>query len=299
MEPLTFVYGDDDDGSITPAEKAPFDVQLTIFENKIIDIFRRYLQTEDKSEDSLSLTSAAQAIIDLLPDPPDPRGWSGELSVLWELCIETAQQIPYYHICQMKLARLLLALQHSPKTAFTVTWDKSRDIKFTYELNLLNETSRDCYNPAFEPQYSDEDSTPEDGRRWVNIVAFYAHMHALSGGTRFSTYCTWSMRDAFLSTASTKYDALDCHISAAAQWILHTGQNIFSAILIPPEEEHSWVISREPWTLDDWRRWKTGFAAAEGEEHLQQETRQLAKRSVILMEAFEAAMISGQRTTGG
>ncbi|KAI0847289.1 hypothetical protein F5Y00DRAFT_120012 [Daldinia vernicosa] len=296
MEPLTFVYGEDDD---PPAETTPFIVQSTIFENKITDIFRRYLQTEDKSEDSLSLTSAAQAIIELLPDPPDPRGYSMELSTLWELCIETAQQIPYYHICQMKLARLLLVLQHSPKTAFTITWDRARDIKFTYHLNLLKETSRDIYDPAFEPQHCAADSTPEDGRRWVNTVAFYAHMYALSGGTRFTTYCTWTMHDAFMSTASTKYDALDCHISAAAQWILCAGQNIFSAILIPPEEEHSMVLSREPWTLGEWRRWKAGFAAAEAEENLQQETRQLAKRSIILMEALEATMISGRRATGG
>ncbi|KAI2780420.1 hypothetical protein F4815DRAFT_470237 [Daldinia loculata] len=296
MDRLTFFFENVDN---VPAEQTPADVILTSFETKVVNVFRRYLQTGDESEDSLSLTSAAQAIIDLLPDPPEPRGWSMELTVFWELCIDTAAQIPYYHICQMKLARLLLALRHSPKTAFTVIWDRSRDIKFTYEFNLLNETSRDYYNPAFEPQYSDADSTPEDGRRWVNTVAFYAHMYALSGGTQFSTYCTWTMRDAFMSTPSTDYDALDCHISAAAQWILCTGQNIFSAILIPPEEEHSWVISREPWTLDDWHRWKTGFAAAEGEEHLQQETRQLAKKSIILMEALEATMISGQRMTGG
>lgn len=123
-------------------------------------------------------------------------------------------------------------------------------------------------------------------------MAFYAHLHALNGGM-LSTLCTWTMGDAFLSTASTKYDALDCHISAAAQWILCTGQNIFSSILAPEEEdEESLLGNRNLWTMDDWRRWKTGFAAAEREENLQQETRQLAKRSANLMEVLEATMVS-------
>ncbi|KAK6085189.1 hypothetical protein SCUP515_01007 [Seiridium cupressi] len=249
--------------------------------------------TAETTKDSSSLTSATQAIISLLPEPPEPRGWSEELTAFWELCINTAEQIPHYHICHMRLARLVLALRHSPKTTYTIFWDQSRDIKYTSKLHLLGETIRDVYNPAFSAQDSNETSSPEDGQRWVNTIAFYAHMHAMNGGM-LSTYCTWTMGDAFESTPSTNYSALDCHISAAAQWIIYSGQNILSAILVPLEEAESdsMLGRREPWTLNGWRRWKTGFAEAEREEHLQQETRQLAKRSASLMEALEAAMIS-------
>ncbi|KAK9771663.1 hypothetical protein SCAR479_11734 [Seiridium cardinale] len=287
MERLTFFFdGIDNAPTAETTSNAP---TSTVFENKAVDILRRYLQVEDSS----SLTSAAQAIICLLPEPPEPRGWSEELTAFWELCINTAEQIPHYHICHMRLARLVLALRHSPKTTFTILWDQARNIKYTSELHLLRETIRDVYNPAFSAQDSKETSSPEDGQRWVNTIAFYAHMHALNGGM-LSTYCTWTMRDAFESTPSTNYSALDCHISAAAQWIIYSGQNILSAILVTPEEAESdsMLGHREPWTLNGWRRWKAGFAEAEREEHLQQETRQLAKRSANLMEALEVAMIS-------
>ncbi|KAK9418253.1 hypothetical protein SUNI508_08214 [Seiridium unicorne] len=250
MERLTFFFdGIDNAPTAETTSNAP---TSTVFENKAVDILRRYLQIEDSS----SLTSAAQAIISLLSEPLEPRGWSEELTAFWGV-------------------------------------DQSRDIKYISEFHLLKETIRDAYNPAFSAQDSKETSSPEDGQRWVNTIAFYAHMHALNGGM-LSTYCTWTMHDAFESTPSTNYVALDCHISAATQWIIYSGQNILSAILVPPEkaESDSMLGHREPWTLNGWRRWKTGFAEAEREEHLQQETRQLAKRSASLMEALEAAMIS-------
>ncbi|KAI0123231.1 hypothetical protein BJ170DRAFT_103963 [Xylariales sp. AK1849] len=261
MAGLTFFFDGID--NVPAAETSSNAPTNTIFETKAVDTLRRYLQPED----SLSLTSASQAIISLIPEPPEPRGWSEELTSFWELCINTAEQIPHYHVCQVKMARLVLALRHSPKTAFTITWDQSRDIKFTSELHLLRETIRDIYNPAFSNQDLKETSSPEDGQRWVNTVAFYAHMHALNGGM-LSVYCTWAMRDAFESTPSTDYAALDCHISAAAQWILYSGQNILSATRAPLEEEDGMLGYREPWTLDGWRHWKTGFAMAEREEHL-------------------------------
>lgn len=146
---------------------------------------------------------------------------------------------------------------------------------------------------AFSTEDLGETSSPEDSQRWVNTAAFYAHMHALNGGM-LSTYCTWTMSDAFESTPSTNYIALDCHVSAAAQWILYSGQNILLAILAPPEEDESILGRREPWTIDGWRCWKAGFASAEQEDHLAQETRQLAQRSASLMDTLEAAMICGQ-----
>lgn len=46
------------------------------------------------------------------------------------------------------------------------------------------------------------------------------------GGFTLSLYCTWIMRDAFESTASTKFTELEAHISAAALWIIYSGQVI-------------------------------------------------------------------------
>ncbi|KAK6956557.1 Xyloglucanase [Daldinia eschscholtzii] len=197
MEPLTLVLDSIDNPT---AEESPTDAILAAFETNVVDVLRRYLRNEGSSEDSLNLTGAAKAIIYLLPEPQEPRGYSTELDIFWQLCIETAEQTPHYHICQVNLG------------------------------------------------------------------------------------------DAFLSTACTNYAALNCDISAAAQWILNAGQHIFSAILVPPDEEQGWVIAKERWTLFRWRHWKRKLAAAEIEENLMQETRQLAKRSIIPMGALEASI---------
>ena len=62
-------------------------------------------------------------------------------------------------------------------------------------------------------------------------------------------------------------------------------------MLVPFEDKEGSVLrSKQPWTLQSWRRWKTGFQNAEKDENLKQETRQLAKKSAILMDALEATM---------
>ena len=178
------------------------------------------------------------------------------------------------------------------------------------ELNLFGETTRDVYDrvslsfqvlvlrlaltrflAAYDGRSTSESATPEHGRRWVNTNAFYAHLHALDAGL-FSTYCTWAIRKAFESTPTTDYPAMDCHVSCAAQWILHSGQIIFREVLNPFEDKKSTMFGApQPWTLFSWGRWKQGFRDAEKEENLQQTTRQLAKRSADLMDTLEAVMV--------
>lgn len=113
MEPITLFFDGIDNASPSEIADETF-TKDPQFEPKIIDIFRQYLRTEG----GLYLSDAAKSIIELLPDPPEPRGWSHELSTFWELCIDTAEQIPHYHVCQLKLARLIMVLRKSPKTRY-------------------------------------------------------------------------------------------------------------------------------------------------------------------------------------
>jgi hypothetical protein len=83
-----------------------------------VGILRDYLQPDSKSP----LTQAAHSLVRLLPDPPEPRGWTNELSTLWELCISVGKQIQYSHPSMVKLVRLVLELRRSPKTAFVGFW---------------------------------------------------------------------------------------------------------------------------------------------------------------------------------
>lgn len=115
MEPLTFFFDGVDNGS----SSSDAFTKDPLFESKVVGLLRQYLL---QAEGGLSLAHTAQSIIALLPDPPEPRGWSEELVVLWELCLTAAEQIPYYHVCQTKLARLVATLRRCPKTTKTVIW---------------------------------------------------------------------------------------------------------------------------------------------------------------------------------
>lgn len=116
MERLTFFFDGVDNA---PAEEPPGEAPInTVFESTVADTLRQYLQPKD----GLSLTNAALAIISLLPETPRPAGLSEEYPILWELCVNAAEQIPYHHVCQMKLARLVIALRHSPKITATYIW---------------------------------------------------------------------------------------------------------------------------------------------------------------------------------
>ncbi|RYP68883.1 hypothetical protein DL769_005400 [Monosporascus sp. CRB-8-3] len=209
MEPVTFFFDGIDNASIS-SDILVKDARRgdPLFESRVVGILRRYFRVED----GLSPTQAAQSIITLLPESPEPRGWLEELTVLWELCITAAEQIPHYHACQMKLARLVLALRRSPKTAFTIIWP--------------------CPTAAFSDEDRGATSCPEHAQRWINTSRFYTHLHALNGGM-LSTYWTWTTRDAFESTPPTHYASLDCHVSAAAQWILYSGRTILRGHTVP------------------------------------------------------------------
>lgn len=76
-------------------------------DDKVFIILRDFLQPSS----SLSLKSTVEAIIDLLPD----NALSNEVWSFGSVCFELAEQIPYYHPSQQKLARLLEELVESDK----------------------------------------------------------------------------------------------------------------------------------------------------------------------------------------
>ncbi|KAG4437864.1 hypothetical protein IFR05_006666 [Cadophora sp. M221] len=50
-----------------------------LFEPKVVEILRDYLQPDS----STSLIQATHSLVKLLPEPPEPRGWTNELSSLF------------------------------------------------------------------------------------------------------------------------------------------------------------------------------------------------------------------------
>jgi hypothetical protein len=77
-------------------------------DDKVFIILRDFLQPDS----TLSVESATQSILDLLPEnaPLSDEIWS-----FGEVCFELAEQIPYYHPSQLKFARLLEYIGRSTK----------------------------------------------------------------------------------------------------------------------------------------------------------------------------------------
>ena len=78
------------------------------YEDKTFAILHDYLQPDTR----LSLKSTANSILDLLPDN---EPYSTTVYVFGGLCIELAEQIPYHHPSQLKLAELLRYIGMSTK----------------------------------------------------------------------------------------------------------------------------------------------------------------------------------------
>ncbi len=131
-------------------------------------------------------------------------------------------------------------------------------------------------------------SESDNSSRWINANAFYAILHGLGAGM-FPSLCSWTMRDAFGQTPLTDHAALDCHLSAAAQWIIYAGQAIFHVILVPKENEFT-PGGNPLWNLDTWHRWKAGFLQGAGNAALRQRSRALSARAAGIMDALESNM---------
>ena len=75
---------------------------------KFFCILRDYLQPDT----TLTLHSTALSVLELLPND-DPQ--SIEVAFFGETCVELAEQIPYHHPSQIKLAGLLESIGDSEK----------------------------------------------------------------------------------------------------------------------------------------------------------------------------------------
>lgn len=138
---------------------------------------------------------------------------------------------------------------------------------------------------------------------WVNYNVLLAQLEAAGVWlARMPSYAIWEMRDAFvtdLGANSQDRELHQCHIKAAAQWILWDGQEIFKYMANPlPVSEGDtrlWQIGDRytmlavpEVSLARWRLCKEGFGAAgaEGGDG-SQECRDLARRAAALMDAIE------------
>ncbi|KAK7978429.1 hypothetical protein PG988_005919 [Apiospora saccharicola] len=257
----------------------------------------------------------------LLPNPPRqgrraPKGESVERTMVYHVFLDAAEQIPYDHMCQMKLARLVFALRGPPRTGTVEKLGPTKDDpRYRFDSATLNEVISEHWwrlvayplKHPYEEVNLEEPASRERAQRWIKVNAFYANISVWSWD-KTSSYMRRVMALAFDNgfddlhglkpyarwTRDEKYWR-DPHVSAAAQWIIYSGQYIFRGLMNPSEtleieHESPFRLPRvEP--LSDWRRWKQGFRDVSNDPERQDEARALAKRAANLMEALEENMM--------
>ncbi|KAL4806920.1 hypothetical protein BDV18DRAFT_138503 [Aspergillus unguis] len=244
----------------------------------VFAILNDFLQPES----TMSLDKTVQSILALLPEkaPGSTEIWSAGTVI-----VEVAGQIPYSHESQLKLASLVEKLSWADK--FLQTRPSADGMR--YKCVALAMEMRDCHNGPND----------EDVNEWPNLSAFYAHVDARGVLSAHPTFAIWAMRDAFENTDGVpelKYQ----EIIAAAQYILWNGQGLFNQIRYFGDVDEGDLRSWRPGPLYDgesglslhrWRFWKAGFVAARENGGLKEEARDISRRAVVLMEAFESTLL--------
>lgn len=135
----------------------------------------------------------------------------------------------------------------------------------------------------------------ENPERYVNYHAFVANIQQCHVFRSNPKYAIWAMRDAFEENRDDKPRSVrDAYIMGAAQWILWNGQNLFTQIRYPGDQESSpGKLSRDgpTITLQEWRSWRDSFKAVTVEKYDSgDECKAVAVRAADMMDAFERNM---------
>lgn len=130
-------------------------------------------------------------------------------------------------------------------------------------------------------------SKPSDGAsKYVSFQTFAALVDARTVAT--PTLAVFTLRDAFDSKRSASDPGHEAYVTAAAQWMLHLGEQIYSEAL--KNGKGALFGESEPWaTLRQWRRWHDGFKkVSEGKANrYAEDCRSRAGRAVDVMDSIK------------
>ncbi|RFU27689.1 hypothetical protein B7463_g8636, partial [Scytalidium lignicola] len=252
---------------------------------KVAAILQEFLQPDSKT----SLEKAAESLLFLISANASEYA---EVYSFGEICVEFAEQIPYHHPSQLKLARLLKYLSRSPKFDSKPNLPPKERLHHCYQL--LGESIRDNFNG----------SDTEHPEYWVNFHAFVANFYETGVFGAQPGYALWMMRDSFEEKMPKEACEQDLNVMAAAQWIIWYGQSLFKLILYGDDQDED-ENAKESWrfgkqytgpliqrrSVERWRYWKQCFQLIVSDTDSSDECKKLASRSANLMDAIEKSMI--------
>ncbi|KAK2768831.1 hypothetical protein FQN54_000691 [Arachnomyces sp. PD_36] len=262
-------------------------VGTTAYSNsRVFLILRDFLQPRS----SKSLDETVKSILNLLPENAPE---SDEVWCVGQVILELADQIPYYHPSQVKLARVMEQLCRSKKT----TEANHKGMYFCFR-SFHESLIMDGYNGP----------NPDDLAAWPNRNAFIAHFEECHIWRTSPHWAIRAMRFAFEFDSKKEdewfEDLQSQHVLAAAQYILWNGQNLLKQVMYFSNEEAlsgAQEFKTGPlydgrkrhgfYSLDRWRFWKWGFQASAEDSTLNDEARGVAKKAADLMVSLEQNML--------
>ncbi|KAH6612876.1 hypothetical protein B0J18DRAFT_441286 [Chaetomium sp. MPI-SDFR-AT-0129] len=206
------------------------------------------------------------------------KGWTGYLCVFYDELFEAAFLVPYDDPVQTKVFELLQALRDLPgRTAKVFVQDEfswfdseiwSNEVLFGFELSHAMPTSEphiETYNLTNEFDLAEFHA---DCARWVSAAALNARCTSagfinslyVHGFPRIGYSIAMALQPGYPSHLPTK---LDCHVMAAAQYILLAGATIDENCVrnqLPFHRMHHWKRWADGNGPNLWRQWGDRFA---------------------------------------
>ncbi len=291
-----------------------------IIELHVFDILNEYLQPSSAT----SPTAAAQKIDSLFPLNREEQGKKEEpesfLWEIWELFGRVAQQIPWKHPSQDRLAELVKALCDLPSDMKVEIWGK--DSRIWQDLPLLGPALTEMMNSTLlcmlfvtfklanrvqnlrkgqlitisaVSAYASSDAAPQKRQRWCSLNAFEARLTRHSTCSRqYTALC--ALRGALESEPDPRSRAyhqqgpvLGLYVPVAAEWIFQCGHVLFASKESWDSESHGKGLWKEKpgFSPERWQYWKQRFLAISEHDQASAETKQVAKEAAEQMAKVE------------
>ncbi|EPE33597.1 hypothetical protein GLAREA_06610 [Glarea lozoyensis ATCC 20868] len=207
--------------------------------------------------------------------------------------ITMAEQIPYWHPSQLKLARLLWTLGRSE--------ERLRKIKPVHcPEQTIDQFYQDLKEDMTENEADPGSESEADQVIYVNYQAFLANVHALEVWEASPEPAIWAMKRAFKPKLEPwELDMADYYVMGAAQWVVWNGQGLFKMILQHDADASTWTATSfdeksppeiQQLTLELWESWKNEFDKAGDDEKVGAEARNLAMRAAATMQGLQRTM---------
>ncbi|KAI1801468.1 hypothetical protein F4811DRAFT_534547 [Daldinia bambusicola] len=256
-------------------------------DNAVFNTLNDYLQLDSP----ISAAQIAASIAKLAPEPEDGSKTLGDgfFFSLWQDIISVVEQIPYDHVAQDKLVKVLRELTLLPDTEITVN-----ESRLWVDLPYLGAAFREYLNGPGRSKVKEEQIRIDQA--WIRFHAFSARLMG-AAVIYWQNQPIWMLRDALEEEKNPpKSSDLDRDLVTAAMYIEFSGPVLVEALAANPAPELSNENRRllkggslfhgEPGLrLDRWSFWTRRFKE-EAEKTRTQEARDIALRAARLMEVW-------------